>query len=400
MPPPSGAQSAGMEREDGAASSFPTTDPRPVAGDGNSTSGHLTSSAILDPAKSRQQSLLHTSRGTSSSQENQGLVGRLGGEAFGSSLSVKVADLPLAPLHHDSQSDRRQVQTHLAGADTSIRDPDVDHRCLPDSPVQRDLCRHGRFAHASRCRIPAGFPVAPDEGASHPRHTDPLARQLNGVTRVAPALGRNTDAQRRISAPNGLSHHERDLLTESLRYMRACGPCVFVSIQAGHRPDAENIVRRLTRKVRSDLAQLQRRAGMRRVLTTTVFEALGRNGSPKFNSHIVAVMPNALAREKAIVSLNRCRSYGHDVFDVDGDLVLAKSVTDWSGLSTYLLKEATPQAWFGAGKSFRRVGGSIRLGDLGGDRVVVSRALKSALICTGRIMPYLRSYARRMQRAE
>ena len=204
-----------------------------------------------------------------------------------------------------------------------------------------------------------------------------------------------------ISAPNGLSHYERDVLIESLQYMRKCGPCMFVTIQAGHRPDAENIVRRLTRRVRSDIAQLQRRAGMRRVLTTTVFEALGRNGSPKFNSHIVAVMPSALAREKAIISLNRSSSYGDNIFDVKGALVLAESVTYWSGLSTYLLKEATPQAWFGAGKSFRRVGGSIPLGALGGDRVVVSRAVKAALICTGRIKPYLRSYARRMpQKAE
>jgi hypothetical protein len=37
----------------------------------------------------------------------------------------------------------------------------------------------------------------------------------------------------RIYAPDGLSHRERDMLTESLNYMRQRGPAVFVSIEAG-----------------------------------------------------------------------------------------------------------------------------------------------------------------------
>jgi hypothetical protein len=52
----------------------------------------------------------------------------------------------------------------------------------------------------------------------------------------------------------------------------------------------------------------------------------------------------------------------------------------WRGLPRYLLKEATQQAWHGAGKSFRRVGGSIPLGDLGGNRVILSRDLRDALV--------------------
>ena len=49
---------------------------------------------------------------------------------------------------------------------------------------------------------------------------------------------------------------------------------------------------------RSDIATPQRRAGMRRVLTTTVFEPLDRNEEPKFGAHIVAVMPDATARDR------------------------------------------------------------------------------------------------------
>jgi hypothetical protein len=41
-------------------------------------------------------------------------------------------------------------------------------------------------------------------------------------------------------------------------------------------PETEKTVRELTRRIRSDVAVRQRRAGVRRVLSTTVFEALGR----------------------------------------------------------------------------------------------------------------------------
>ena len=86
--------------------------------------------------------------------------------------------------------------------------------------------------------------------------------------------------------------------------MRQRGPCLFVSIEAGRSSKAERAVRRVTRKVRSDIALRQRRARMRRLIATTVLEALGRDGLPKFGAHIVAVMPNADARDKAIESLN------------------------------------------------------------------------------------------------
>ncbi len=62
-------------------------------------------------------------------------------------------------------------------------------------------------------------------------------------------------------------------------------------------------------------------------------------------------------------------------------------------------REATQQAWHGAGKSFRRVGGSIPLGDLGGNRVILSNDLRDALLRAGRIKPYRRTYAKRLPKA-
>jgi len=98
---------------------------------------------------------------------------------------------------------------------------------------------------------------------------------------------------RRIVAPNGLSHHERPLLTESLDHLRQRGPCVFVSIEAGRSPDAERQVRSLARRVKSDIALRQGRARMRRVYSVSVFEALGRDGSPKFGANAAAVVGTA-----------------------------------------------------------------------------------------------------------
>jgi hypothetical protein len=173
--------------------------------------------------------------------------------------------------------------------------------------------------------------------------------------------------------------------------MQQPGPGVFISIEAGRSPDAETIVRGLTRRLRSDVAVRQRRAGMRRVLSTTVFEALGRDRQPKFGAHIVAVMPNAMARDKLIASLSRSKVYGKHID--------ARPVTNWRGLPRYLLKEATQQAWHGAGKSFRRIGGSIPLGALGGNRVILARDLRDALLRAGRIEPYRRTYAKRLPAA-
>jgi hypothetical protein len=54
------------------------------------------------------------------------------------------------------------------------------------------------------------------------------------------------------------------------------GPCVFVSIEVGRSPDAEKKVRGLARRVKSDIALRQRRAGMRRIHSVSVFEARAR----------------------------------------------------------------------------------------------------------------------------
>jgi hypothetical protein len=173
--------------------------------------------------------------------------------------------------------------------------------------------------------------------------------------------------------------------------MRRRAPCVFISIEAGQALDSEKTVRSLVRRIKSGVALRQHRARMRSIHSVTVLEALSRDKQPKFGAHIVAPMPNAGARDRLIESLNGSKAYGRHV--------LAKAVDDWPGLTGYLLKEATPQAWYGAGKSFRRIKGSRPLGELGGDRVILSRDLKDSLIRAGSVAPYRRTYAKRLPKA-
>jgi hypothetical protein len=175
-----------------------------------------------------------------------------------------------------------------------------------------------------------------------------------------------------------------------MHWLRGRGSGAFISVEAGRSPDAERTVRALTRRLKSNLVQRQRRAGMRWGLLATVFEALGRDRRPKFNAHVIVVMPDVNVRDRLIESLHRSSVYAGRVY--------ARPVDEWNRLTAYLLKEATPQAWFGAGKSFRRIRGTIPLGDLGGDRVVLSRDLRDVLIASGRIAPFKRTYAKRQRR--
>src|SRR5271166_3005543 len=57
---------------------------------------------------------------------------------------------------------------------------------------------------------------------------------------------------------NGISPRERDLWCEGIDHMATKGPLAFVSVTAA----AEPIVRDLARKLKSDIALRQRRAGM------------------------------------------------------------------------------------------------------------------------------------------
>jgi hypothetical protein len=188
------------------------------------------------------------------------------------------------------------------------------------------------------------------------------------------------DLHPRTTAPHGLSHLEMDWVTEGVRYLRRQGPAAFMTVEGYDRSEREK--RTLFRKVKNDVALYQGREKMRRVLWLEVLES-----EPDLHSHIVATMPSEEAVMRLAERMHMSASYGQNV--------LVQPVTDWDGLTTYLLKEATPQAWAKGGKSFRRVSGSHPLAEGGGDRVRTSKDLEAALIRSGRVEPRRRTYAAR-----
>jgi len=138
------------------------------------------------------------------------------------------------------------------------------------------------------------------------------------------------------------------------------------------------------RRVRSDIAMYQRRAGGP-VWQLSVREVSTDKG-PQLHMHVVVGgFRNAESAQKVIRHLHAT------AFKSD---VLSRIVDDFQGLQNYLSGEATQQAWWGLGKSFRRERGSHRI-EGGGSRVLPSRALEAALIKAGRIRPGIKTYASR-----
>lgn len=205
-----------------------------------------------------------------------------------------------------------------------------------------------------------------------------------GLSDGAPGSSLVRDAPIRTACPSGLSHLELPWLTEGMTYLQRQGSGVFVTVQAYGRP--ERIVRDLARKAKAHLTTYQARAGMKRRLWLEVLES-----KPEVHTHIVAPFPSLAAAAKAIETLN-----GSSLFlSYGANTLMAVPVTAWNKLTKYLAGEATPQAWFAAGRSFTRVKGSHPLGEGGGDRVRVSRDLDAALVRSGNIEPRKRSYALR-----
>lgn len=188
----------------------------------------------------------------------------------------------------------------------------------------------------------------------------------------------------RTASPFGLSHLELPRLTEGLSYLRRQGVGVLVS--AMPLPN-EGLVRDLAREAKNRMALHQRRAKTRRrPLWLRVNEAV-----PSYHWHIVAPFPTLAYARKAVEAFNNAEAflrYGPATID-------ARLVTDWGGLSGYLLKEATSQAWWAAGMTFRRKKGSHALGEGGGDRVILSPALEDALVRAEKVEPRRRQYAAR-----
>ena len=138
---------------------------------------------------------------------------------------------------------------------------------------------------------------------------------------------------------------------------------LLVHITVEYHDACERTTRELIRKVKSDLALMQGRAGYPKLYVEIL------EGAFSVHSHIIALIPFSLAKRLQGYSYSSHISVGwvHDVY----------------GLRNYLLKEMTPQAAYGSG--IRRNKGSHPLGKGGGDRCRLSKALESALAEGGQL---------------
>ena len=167
-----------------------------------------------------------------------------------------------------------------------------------------------------------------------------------------------------------------------------CLICIVIAPHSETELEARNIIR----DVQSRITTQQGRWGMPG-LWLGVLE-----GTAGVHSNLIFPVPSKKAGLKLINSMSKWK------FDPDVVKVMDRKGTrdgfvyDAKGLRGYLLKESTTQAWWAANKSFRREKGSHKLGEGGGDRVHMSRALKDDLVGSARIAPRKRTYVKRSLR--
>ena len=176
----------------------------------------------------------------------------------------------------------------------------------------------------------------------------------------------------KTACKDGISPAELNRLEEAFYWLEKNHKRLVLITVADH--DAtETDVRKLIKRVRSDVVQLQGRCRQPKYWIEVL------EGKQQVHSHIVACLPVAQAK--------RLKKYCYGAFlDIT-------EVYDVKGLRNYLLKESTPQA--AHGKGIRCNKGSQQLGKGGGDRVRMSKALKAKLDQAGLIQPYRRTYASR-----
>lgn len=176
---------------------------------------------------------------------------------------------------------------------------------------------------------------------------------------------------------NGLSVAERRLMSEAVHFMRSRRrPLVWLTLE--DHEAGELALRNLADRLKSDFGQMQRRADGPRY-SLEVLES-----THALHSNIIGLVPVGLTVGKVVDRLEASAVFGANV---NGQLV-----RNPDGLVKYLSKEATTQAHFAAGRSFRRSPGSHPLGEGGGDRVRPSRDLYRDMIDAGATEPRKRTY--------
>jgi hypothetical protein len=189
------------------------------------------------------------------------------------------------------------------------------------------------------------------------------------------------DYPRPISTKHGLSGEEIRIASEAIHYISGLGLSLWYAV-VSDQYCSEWEIRQRIRQFKSDLARAQKRAGIPSCCYVEILEC-----HPAVHSNILFPLggPNA---KRLIDGLLRSKRY-------PGDTLHIKKGNPARFLS-YCSKERTPQARFvGVGLLAKRMRGSHRLGEGGGDRLRLSKALKDQLIEEGLVRPYRARYAAR-----
>jgi hypothetical protein len=184
-----------------------------------------------------------------------------------------------------------------------------------------------------------------------------------------------------ISCKHGLSVDEIRIASEAIHYISGLDRSLWYAVVADQYC-SEWQIRHLIRQFKSDLARAQKRSGIPACCYIEILE-----GHPAVHSNILFPLdgPNA---KRLIDGLLRSKRY-------PGDTLVIKKANGDRFLS-YCSKERVTQArWVGVGVLAKRLPGSHPLGEGGGDRLRLSKALKEQLLEEGLVRPYRARYAAR-----
>jgi hypothetical protein len=178
----------------------------------------------------------------------------------------------------------------------------------------------------------------------------------------------------------GLSVTEIRLASEAAHLIAGIGvPLWFAVISDKYGAD-ERAIRALIRNFKSDLARAQKRSGLAAVCYLEILE-----GEPAVHSNILFPLGGPKAT-RLIDGMLRSAKF-------PGDTLHIRRARSAQSFIAYCSKERVTQARFvGVGKLAKRLPGSHPLGQGGGGRVRVSKAVEAELLDRG-VLPWKHTYA-------
>jgi DNA-binding transcriptional regulator YiaG len=229
-----------------------------------------------------------------------------------------------------------------------------------------------------------GSDLVPDYGTSS-RITEIQAIVGKGLSRsrqIKPAVSPHysvNDCVERTSLGHGLSEHELRRIANGLHFLKRYGePCLWVVLGDGLLNLSEHEARAIVRAFTSQVAKVQKRAGLEQYWLRV------HESSKGFHSNMVFPAPRGMDHD-----IRRWEQFGKYLREEDA----VQPVYDFDGLTNYLAKERPPNVK-GGWKFGRREKGSHKLGAGGGDRVQFSQALRADAVAAGVVEPWQRTKAK------